>query len=195
MDLARAAHERPALTFVTIAGVASAATLLAMREMGCSRPTGAVGHFVWEHPVLTALGVIAVAAGAEKLAQDGHLKFMTGAVRRAAPARPSTQRLPAGSGAPRPQQQQQQQQPVGGARHGGYGQQMPQQRQQPPSSPLPTVSPAPYASATAQPHQDPGQQNLPSVQPAQGASAQAQPHQDPPSWAADIAPHFSWPPR
>jgi hypothetical protein len=190
MDLARLAHERPALTFVTVAGVASAATLLAMREMGCSRPTGSVGSFVWTHPVLTALGVIAVAAGAEKLARDGHFdSFMTGVLRRPSGRQPLQRsqqapagRLPGGGGGQQPQQ------PAG-------GRQAPAQRQQPPGSPLPSVQPAPYASASAQPHQDPGQQNLPSVQPAQGASAQAQPHQDPPSWAADIAPHFSWPPR
>lgn len=189
MDLSTLAHDRPALTFVTVAGVASAATLLAMREMGCSRPTGAVGGFVWSHPVLTALGMIAMAAGAEKLARDGHLgTFAAGAVRRPSARQPirRQQQPPAGH----------QQLPGSGgiARQAGYGQQMPQQRQQPPGSPLPSVSPAPYASATAQPHQDPGQQNLPSVQPAQGASAQAQPHQQPPAWAADIAPHFSWPP-
>ncbi len=196
MDLARLAHDRPCLTFVTIAGLASAGTLLAMREMGCSRPTGAVGNFVWEHPVLTALGVIAVAAGAEKLQRDGHLAFMTGAVRRPVAHRPSSpQQLP--RGAARPQPQRQPQQPAGGAGHHGYGaQQTPEHRQQPAASPLPTVSPAPYASAHATPRQDDGgQQNLPSVQPAQGASAHATPHQDPPPWAADIATHFSWPPQ
>jgi len=201
MDLESIVREHPALTLVTVAGAASAATVLAFREMGCkpTRPSSAASAFVWDHPVLTALGAVAGVVVIERLLRpNGALGSIVTGVRRA----PSLQRQLGGARqlAQRSALLRQaggQHQPGGTTRPGAYAQHQPLTHQQVPGrASTPSVQAAPYASASTTPYQSSSSTSTPQMRQATTASATApaQQHQQQPSWAADVAHDFSWPP-
>ena len=168
-------RDHPFLTVATlITGAAAVARAGAYKEMGVrpKRPSGTLGGFVWDHPVLAGLGVIAIATCGDAVMRRPPGVTVTGALR--SMGRSTHLAAPRSGGA---------------ARLAAHSAHSPSTARQPAySAHSPSTARQPAYSAETQAQSGP---QLPVMQPAPSSSAPATTY-SPPSPYAAATPRYPW---